>query len=468
MTSPLDAALAQRAGVIEDNARRRQTVPWRARMRARAQSALALGAFAGALPLSLALPTVVAQKKATFPKPRDGRRYALVIGVHMTKGLHLCRHLRAAGLRVIAADCEAWGLAAARWSSAVERFTTVPHPDTEPHAYMDAIVALTEMYDPQVVITSATPSHALIDAMIADRLRGRGQQWSCSPAHTAMLDDKLAFSRTCQHLQLPVPDFRALTSHQEVFALNARLPAPSGQGYRLKSLAYDPVARLANLVLPMKHGALEQQLRDLEISAKRPWLAQAELSGEEYSTYALAYKGRLVAYADTEASASNMRYRQVNSQEMEAWVSKLCAALRLDGQICVDFMRERPGGQLMAIECNPRASTILTCFHDQPAFAQALCDPASIQQTVKPKPSSRGQYWLYQELFTGLRHGDLGGMARVLTQGSDALLDARDPWPFLAMHAAQIPTLLARRCRDGIPWSKIDLNIGKLSELGGE
>ncbi len=466
--SQLDHALAQRADVIQDNAQRRRAVPWRARLRARAQSVVALGGLLGALPLSVALPAWVARRGLAFAKPQGERRYALVLGAHMSKGLHLCRHLRAAGLRVIAVDCEAWGMAAARWSSSVERFATVPNPDAEPHAYIDAVVGLAEMYDPQVVIGSATPSQALVDALIADRLRGRGHHWSTSAERTALLDDKLTFSRMCQRLHLAVPEFHPLTSHQDVYALNARLPGPLGQTFLLKSLAYDPVARLASIVLPMNHVALARRLDDFQISLKRPWIAQAAMHGEEYSTYALAYRGRLVAYADTRACASNLRYQPVNSPEMEAWVSKLCSALQLDGQICVDFMRDKPGGQLMAIECNPRASTVLTCFHDQPAFARALCEPQSVQQTIKPKDATRGQYWLYHELVTGLRNGEIVDTARVLQQGSDALLDARDPWPFLAMHAAQIPTLLARRCLDGIPWSKIDLNIGKLAELGGE
>lgn len=38
-------------------------------------------------------------------------------------------------------------------------------------------------------------------------------------------------------------------------------------------------------------------------------------------------------------------------------------------QLCFDFMESADDGKLYCIECNPRTSSVITEFHDNPALA---------------------------------------------------------------------------------------------------
>jgi hypothetical protein len=57
---------------------------------------------------------------------------------------------------------------------------------------------------------------------------------------------------------------------------------------------------------------------------------------------------------------------------------------------------------------------------------------------------------------------------RVIARGKDAVLDWRDPLPFLMLHHWHVPLLLLRDMRERRGWLKIDFNIGKLVQVGGD
>ncbi len=66
------------------------------------------------------------------------------------------------------------------------------------------------------------------------------------------------------------------------------------------------------------------------------------------------------------------------------------------------------------------------------------------------------------------RAGDDGQRLRVVRRGRDAVFDWSDPLPFLVLHHVQIPVLLLRALVAGKDWIRIDFNIGKLVEAGGD
>ena len=55
-----------------------------------------------------------------------------------------------------------------------------------------------------------------------------------------------------------------------------------------------------------------------------------------------------------------------------------------------------------------------------------------------------------------------------LLKGKDAIFDWQDPLPFLMVHHWQIPLLLLSDLRQLKGWIRIDFNIGKLVQLGGD
>jgi hypothetical protein len=57
---------------------------------------------------------------------------------------------------------------------------------------------------------------------------------------------------------------------------------------------------------------------------------------------------------------------------------------------------------------------------------------------------------------------------QIITQGKDAIFEWNDPLPFLMVHHWQIPLLLLGNLRNPKEWIRIDFNIGKLVEIGGD
>ena len=55
-----------------------------------------------------------------------------------------------------------------------------------------------------------------------------------------------------------------------------------------------------------------------------------------------------------------------------------------------------------------------------------------------------------------------------ILRGRDAIFAWWDPLPYLMVHHLQIPALLVANLRQRRGWKKIDFNIGKLVENGGD
>jgi hypothetical protein len=128
---------------------------------------------------------------------------------------------------------------------------------------------------------------------------------------------------------------------------------------------------------------------------------------------------------------------------------------------------EADDGRVYAIECNPRTHSAITMFYDHPGVAAAYLEAGG--PTLRPLPSSRPTYWLYHELWRMLTHPtSIPERLRVVARGKEAIHDWRDPLPFLLVHHLQIPSLLVENVRRLRGWSRIDFNIGKLVEPGGD
>jgi hypothetical protein len=156
----------------------------------------------------------------------------------------------------------------------------------------------------------------------------------------------------------------------------------------------------------------------------------------------------------------------VDKPEIEAWVRRFVSAFGLTGQVSFDFI-ERPDGSICAIECNPRTHSAITMFYDHPDVARAYLETGV--PVIQPLRSSRPTYWLYHELWRLVSQPRTAGLRlRTIASGKEAIFDWSDPLPFLMVHHAQIPWLLLRNLFQRGVWVRIDFNIGKLVEPGGD
>lgn len=392
----------------------------------------------------------------------------LLTGGKMTKALQLARSFHAAGHRVILAETPKYWLTGHRFSRAVDRFYTVPSPASDPDGYSQALLAIAKSENVDVYVPVCSPVASYYDSLAKSMLSGCCEVFHFDAATTAMLDDKFAFAEHARSLGLSVPKSFKITHPQQVLDFDF---SGETRPYILKSIPYDSVRRLNLTKLPCATAKETARfVHSLPISETKPWILQEFIPGQEYCTHSTVRSGELRLHGCCESSAFQINYANVDKPEILQWVQQFVQGLGLTGQASFDFI-ESEDGQVYAIECNPRTHSAITMFYNHPGVADAYLEQKPLPETLQPLPTSKPTYWLYHELWrlTGVRSwSQLLDRLSIIGRGKDAIFSWRDPLPFLMVHHWQIPLLLLDNLRRGKGWIRIDFNIGKLVEPGGD
>jgi hypothetical protein len=111
-------------------------------------------------------------------------------------------------------------------------------------------------------------------------------------------------------------------------------------------------------------------------------------------------------------------------------------------------------------------------FYNHPKLADAyLNDESDPDYPLQPLANSKPTYWLYHEIWrlTGVRSIEqLQTRLNIILRGKDAIFQLNDPLPFLMVPHWQITLLLLKNLQKLKGWVRIDFNIGKLVEIGGD
>ncbi|GAB3658809.1 ATP-grasp domain-containing protein [Nocardioides korecus] len=390
----------------------------------------------------------------------------MVSGGKMTKALALCRAFHDAGHRVVLVEAGKYALTGHRFSRAVDVFRTVP--DATDPAYADALVDVVTSEGVDVYVPVCSPASSLPDARAKKQLSEHCEVVHLDADVLEEVDDKLRFARMAQSLGLRVPDTHLVTDPQQVLDHDF---GDATRPYILKSITYDPVHRLDLTRLPFGPvEAMERFVRSLPISEDNPWILQEFVEGQEYCTHGTVRDGRLTVYLCCESSPFQINYAMVEHPGIRAWVDRFVEGTSFTGQVSLDFIEE-PGGEVFAIECNPRTHSAITMLHDHPGLAAAYLQdepPAGETWPVVPTAASRPTYWTYHEVWRLLTEPGRLARLRTIASGTDAILERSDPLPFFMEHHVQVPWLLLRTLRRRTAWIRVDFNIGKLVEAGGD
>lgn len=428
-----------------------------------ARTLLALAGLAATAPLNLA---VVAITLATGPRTPAHATVAatpktiLISGGKMTKALQLARSFHTAGHRVVLVESAKYRLTGHRFSRAVDSFHVVPEP-TAP-GYAEALLDVVRRERVDVFVPVSSPASSVPEAEARTLLDGVCETVHVGPDMVRTLDDKTEFSRAAESLGLRVPDSRRITDVRQI----EEFDFPEGRTYILKRVAYNPVGRMD--LTPLARNTPERNVafaRSLHITEDDPWILQEFVEGQEYCTHGTVRDGKLQVYACCESSAFQINYASVDKPEIEEWVRRFVDALGVTGQASFDFI-EAADGHAYAIECNPRTHSAITMFYDHPGVSAAYLDDG--HPMIVPTPSSRPTYWLYHELWRLVTQPNRRHRLATIASGTDAIFTRWDPLPFFAVHHLQIPSLLWKNLRRGGTWTRIDFNIGKLVEPGGD
>ena len=425
----------------------------------------ALALLQVALPVNVALTGVALLRSLvvkTSSQVAAEPRTIMVSGGKMTKSLQLARSFHAAGHRVIMIESGKYWLTGHRFSRSVDRFYTVPKPQSA--EYVDALLAIVQREGVDVYVPVCSPAASWYDALAKPALSEFCEVLHCDPDMIAMLDDKYEFTTMAAKLGLTVPDGHRISDPGQIDDFDFD---PGRDEYILKSIPYDPVNRMDLTTLP--RPTREQTAafaRSKPISADTPWIMQALARGQEYCTHSTVRDGKVQVFCCCESSAFQVNYAMVDKPEIEAWVTRFVEPLKLTGQVSFDFIQSEDGA-VYAIECNPRTHSAITMFYNHPDLAEAYLDRDV--PVVKPRADSRPTYWIYHELWRLITQpGRIGERVRIIRAGKDAIFDWNDPLPFLMVHHVSIPWLLVKNLMHLKYWMRIDFNIGKLVEPAGD
>lgn len=400
--------------------------------------------------------------------PAENPKTIMLTGGKMTKALQLARSFHAAGHRVILVEAHKYWLTGHRFSNTVERFYTVPAPQKDPEGYTKALLEIVKQENIDVYVPVCSPVSSYYDSLAAPVLSGCCEVLHFDAEVTKMLDDKFAFAEKARSLGLSVPKSFRITNPEQI--LNFDFTSETRK-YILKSIPYDSVRRLNLTKLPCDtYAEMEVFVKSLPIGEETPWIMQEFIPGQEYCTHSTVRDGELRLHCCCESSAFQINYENVDKPEILQWVSHFVKELRLTGQASFDFIQVEDG-TVYAIECNPRTHSAITMFYNHPGVADAYLSKEPLAEPLQPLPDSKPTYWLYHEVW---RLNEIRSLQQLQTwvknilRGKDAIFATNDPMPFLMVHHWQITLLLLDNLRRLGGWVRIDFNIGKLIELGGD
>ncbi|MEL6581353.1 MAG: ATP-grasp enzyme [Cyanobacteria bacterium J06621_12] len=420
------------------------------------------------LPFNL-LAVILTRISGMFPKQPSQivtePKNILITGAKMTKALQLARSFHHDGHNVYLVETHKYWLSGHRFSRAVKGFFTVPVPEKEPEAYCEALVDIAQAKNIDLFVPVSSPIASYYDSLAKKALEPYCESIHLDPEQTAILDDKHAFCSKAAEFGLSAPKVFRITDPQQILDFDF---ASDGSKYIVKSIPYDSVLRLDLTRLPFPE--MEEYVRSLPISESKPWVMQEFIRGQEYCFHATARKGKIRLHCCSESSPFQVNYEQVDNPAIYEWVATFVAKMQLTGQVCFDMIQTEDG-TVYPIECNPRLHSAITMFHDHPGVANAYLTDGEAEAAIAPLPDSKPTYWTYHELWRLLNIRSLKELnvwLEKITKGTDAILTADDPLPFLMLHNWQIPLLLLDNLRRLKGWVKIDFNIGKLVETGGD
>lgn len=270
---------------------------------------------------------------------------------------------------------ESWGVYACRFSNATRRHWPLPPPRQAFAAFSQALQQLVSQrrYDLLIPTCEEVFWVARAKPLLDPRLR----VLCPSLAELRVLHDKYAFSQLIAQCGLPGPTTTLLHSPQAVSRYAAGAPAsvykPSFSRFGTHTLICPPSTALSAL-----HPTPEQ-----------PWTAQPYKAGQEWCAYAVLHNGHVAALAvypsRVRVGGASVYFQAVRHAGIERWIEKFGHATQLSGQLAFDFKEDAEG--LWALECNPRLTSGIHLFRDQPEVTEVYLAQSSAE-TLYAQPTT--------------------------------------------------------------------------------
>lgn len=317
-------------------------------------------------------------------------------------GLDLLRSLSKSGHRVIVAD--SFPVQLCRYSR-YGRCVKVPAPNKDPHCYLEAIQQIVTQFQVDLIIPVYEEIFFL--AHYKEKFAGVCEVLCDEFELLARLHNKFEFNQTCREFGLTHPSSRLLRSADEY----------EDEGAYVLKPAYSRFGTNVHL------KPSQEQVRKLKFD--HPWVMQEFIEGRQYCVYCLADRGKILAMStytmDVTLLGVSISFQQHELPEIDRWVTSFVEQCHFTGSISFDFIHD--GQTAFPIECNPRVTSGIHLFSNDPEFVEAIVNK-------KPHPQPR-----YQQAMVGpfvfakaLINWKLWG---TYWRSRDVLFNWTDPFPLL-------------------------------------
>jgi predicted ATP-grasp superfamily ATP-dependent carboligase len=193
----------------------------------------------------------------------------------------------------------------------------------------------------------------------------------------ARLHDKARFNAFAHQMGIAAPRSTVVHNRAELFSALRSLP----RYFAKPAFSRGGIEAVTNAG-PLA-GALS--LDAIVPTARRPWLVQDYIDGDDVCSFAVAQRGRVVlhcAYVHPRQieRAGGIVFESIVDGDALACAERVVAATGYHGQIGFDFRRNHGG--LFVLECNPRPTAGVHLVSDDALVDAVLAPPASTPHLV--------------------------------------------------------------------------------------
>lgn len=356
----------------------------------------------------------------------------LITGGRSAQALELGRKLNAAGHQVYAVDTSNWYLCT--YSNAFKKCFTVASPRFDMPLYRQQLLEIVTQYKIEFVIPTFETIFYLSQFLEAFPQTCQVFAERFSKLHK--LHHKYEFNQLVESIGLPAPKSALITCAEDLAKLGW------DHDYILKKV----YSRAAQNFVKKCAG---DPLPELTYEANNPWIAQQWVEGRQICTYSICHRGKLVAHTAYPVQfsidgSSCVFFEAIEHLAIVEWVRKFVVGTQFTGQIAFDFI-ETPEHKLAVLECNPRTTSGVHLFADNPNFVAALLNQT--QDFVQPRPGITRQLAMGMLLYGWRTPAQLRGKhsyLKALLQTPDVVSQQGDRKPFWLQPFAALRYLLLK------------------------
>jgi len=298
----------------------------------------------------------------------------LLTGGRAPATLELARLLHAAGADVFMAESQRWHLC--KTSRAIQKNIHVSAPRFNLESYINALIKIIQTEKIDLLIP--TCEELFYVAQGRDSLMKHCQVLAADIDTLNQLHNKWLFTQMSLGHGLSVPCTELITSKES-------LPQWLGKSVVLKR----SYSRFSTETLIKPTG--QDEVEDIEPTEQTPWIAQTFVAGKHFCSYSVVHQGKITLHGVYQTTFSvgqgtAISFQSVKHAKLFEWVKQFVEAEQFSGQIAFDFIEDQHG-KLFAIECNPRTTSGIHLFHNQPEILSAFTNPDLELLEPKSKPS---------------------------------------------------------------------------------